>query len=230
MGRSHCVIGGLVGLGIGYIALGPMDPAGIVASSAIGAGAGLLPDLDEPGSTVSHFGGLGTICVSSIVRTLARGHRKGTHSLLGIGVFGLLFLFLSWLSPHSLACVAGLLAALVARVACSQLRLLHLMRYLVEIIFGSVIGWLALSVSPRTIIAIIVTGMISHCLGDDLTDGGTPWLWPANHRFSMHLFHTGSKTESVIFWVLVGILGWALFVVVGTHTTTLVHELAAQVR
>lgn len=96
LGRSHATIAAAAGVVAAHLlgtesvlaaALRPSGPAaGVLASVAtalvaapIAAIAGLLPDLDEPGSTL---GGL----LPRWWHHLTRGHRRSTHSLLAMAV------------------------------------------------------------------------------------------------------------------------------------------------
>jgi Predicted membrane-bound metal-dependent hydrolase (DUF457). len=55
-------------------------------AATLTAGAGILPDLDEPGSTIARTFGFLTGAFAWIVHQLSGGHRKGTHSLLGLAL------------------------------------------------------------------------------------------------------------------------------------------------
>ena len=52
-----------------------------------------------------------------------------------------------------------------------------------------------------------------HLLGDALTSGGVPFLWPSKRRFGLALLTTGSATETVLrIGLVVGTAGflWAV--------------------
>ena len=71
LGKDHALSGGLA-----FAAVAPLlhvTPAGLVAGVVLTAGAGLLPDLDEPGSTISRQGGFVTRCLAVVVRRVVRG-------------------------------------------------------------------------------------------------------------------------------------------------------------
>jgi hypothetical protein len=55
MGRHHALLGGTAWMGMG--ALAGMPAVRLAASAAACAAAALLPDIDEPGSTVAHSAG-----------------------------------------------------------------------------------------------------------------------------------------------------------------------------
>ncbi len=86
LGRDHALLGAL-----GYLVVAPMvlhDPSwqalgvGSVTSGAFA----LLPDLDEPGSTVSSKLGFISRMVSQVPRRVGGGHREGPHSLLFVAL------------------------------------------------------------------------------------------------------------------------------------------------
>ena len=200
MGRSHATIGAIAGLGVGAVIAGPVRPALTVASALVGAGAGLLPDLDEPGSTVARAGGAATRIVSAVTRRVSGGHRRATHSILGIAIVcGAVTAGSHW-APRTAPIVAGLLAAVAVRIGCTILHLRRL-RWLLEVAGGSVTGWLMVG-HTAAVVVLLAAGMITHTLSDDLTDSGTPLLWPSPWRLSLHAFHTGSRVETAVRCVL----------------------------
>src|SRR5215469_2069125 len=85
LGRDHALSGALV-----FAALGPslhVTGAHLITAVAITTGAGVLPDIDHPDSTISRCFGFLTEAFAWLVDRLSGGHRHGTHSLLGIAVF-----------------------------------------------------------------------------------------------------------------------------------------------
>ena len=84
LGHDHALSGALA-----FAAVAPMlhvsgtQPA---VGTALTAGAGVLPDIDEPGSTIARTFGFLTGAFAWIVHLISGGHRKGTHSLLGIAL------------------------------------------------------------------------------------------------------------------------------------------------
>src|ERR1022692_2944317 len=85
LGRDHALTGAFV-----FAALGPtlhVTGAHLAAGVALTAGAGVLPDIDHPDSTISRSFGFLTEAFAWLVDRLSGGHRRGTHSLFGIAVF-----------------------------------------------------------------------------------------------------------------------------------------------
>src|SRR5437762_547391 len=84
LGHDHALSGALA-----FAAVAPLLPVGgiqLAVAATLTAGAGVLPDLDEPGSTIARTFGFLTGTFAWIVNRISGGHRKGTHSLLGIGL------------------------------------------------------------------------------------------------------------------------------------------------
>src|SRR6201996_3065979 len=85
LGRDHALSGAVV-----FAALAPplhVSLAHLAAGVVLSAGAGVLPDIDHPDSTISRSFGFLTEWFAWVVDRLSGGHRHGTHSLLGIAVF-----------------------------------------------------------------------------------------------------------------------------------------------
>ena len=84
LGHDHALSGALA-----FVAVAPLLPVSgtqLAVAATLTAGAGILPDLDEPGSTIARTFGFLTGAFAWIVHQLSGGHRKGTHSLLGLAL------------------------------------------------------------------------------------------------------------------------------------------------
>ena len=113
MGKAHAATGLAVGADVGLLVFGVHPPTWMIASVAT-CGAAILPDIDEPGSSVAHEFGFISHGFSWIVNKLSGGHRKLTHSFLGLGIISLvlvLVLVLLATGPLASAVVFGILAA-----------------------------------------------------------------------------------------------------------------------
>lgn len=82
-----------VSLPIGFGIL-PVGDMGVVTGALICAGAALLPDIDHPSGTVARSLPPFSRWLARGVSRASGGHRRGTHSLIGIAVF----MTLAWLS------------------------------------------------------------------------------------------------------------------------------------
>lgn len=92
MGKTHALSGlaaGVATLPAVIAALHP-GPAGIALYLVGCTGAALLPDIDHPDASVSRSFGVCTQVFAWAVAHMAGGHRHGTHSYYGAGVFTLI--------------------------------------------------------------------------------------------------------------------------------------------
>jgi membrane-bound metal-dependent hydrolase YbcI (DUF457 family) len=202
LGRDHALSGAFA-----FAALGPtlhVTGSHLAAGVLLTAGAGVLPDIDHPDSTIARCFGFLTEGFARVVALISGGHRHGTHSLAGIGVFAAGALAagsyqlsgaragghaaFSW---HMVP--AGLYLALLFSAA---LRAVHVGGHHGDLlgIGGAVItcytGWDLFRIDvwhwhiPLLAFATAL-GTAAHIAGDELTHGGCPILWP----FSGHEFH-----------------------------------------
>jgi membrane-bound metal-dependent hydrolase YbcI (DUF457 family) len=85
LGRDHALTGAVVFAALAPVLHVPLAelPAGVV----LGAGAGVLPDIDHPDSTIAESFGFLTEAFAKFMNFISGGHRHGTHSLIGVAVF-----------------------------------------------------------------------------------------------------------------------------------------------
>lgn len=226
LGVSHAATGLLVGAVLGA-AVGA-HPVDVVVCAAVGAGAALLPDLDEPGSTVGRSLGAVTRGVSGVLRSVSSrvyratatsyelgdsrsdgGHRYLTHTVPAVLGFGAVAWGVAVLGWVGLGVVVFAMAALglgcvareFGRKAVQAAGLAAAAVAGAAVVLGSVPGWL--------VACVVSVGALTHVLGDWLTRSGVPLLWPLTHRGkrwwmlrSPVAFVTGqSPVETVIRWV-----------------------------
>lgn len=209
MGRHHALLGAVVWLAPAA-ALGPHSLSALVASTATCGAAAMLPDLDEPGSTVAHVLEPVSGAVSVVMKRWCGGHRQASHSLLAVGGVGVMA-FVCSLSRDAVAVAIGLLMLLAFRgLAPSGFRrgtiaLVASVGAGVAVALGRLgVAWFAIAVP---------VGYVAHLIGDMLTTGGVPLLWPSRQRYQLPLLdHTGSTRETVFAGVLWAV---ALLVLVG---------------
>lgn len=92
MGKTHALTGALT-FTAGSLAMAPMVSLTLpqlILGAIVCAGAAVLPDIDHPGSGVSRTFGPFTRGFAWTVGKLSGGHRNGTHSFFGTGVFTVL--------------------------------------------------------------------------------------------------------------------------------------------
>jgi membrane-bound metal-dependent hydrolase YbcI (DUF457 family) len=240
MGRDHALSGA-----VAFAALAPelhVTAAHLAAGVVLAAGAGVLPDIDHPDSTISRSFGFLTEWFAWVVDRISGGHRHGTHSLIGIAVFtaGAWGSGLYQLSEPK-AMLSGHLgfswhivpATLVlALLYSSALRALHIGGHfgdllgigaaLVTCFTGADVAQLTVASWHIPLLAVVVAlGCAAHIAGDELTHGGCPLFWPV----SLHEFHllprplqitTAKLCETwVIFPLLVVGLGVAVWYATG---------------
>jgi membrane-bound metal-dependent hydrolase YbcI (DUF457 family) len=234
LGRDHALSGALA-----FAALGPtlhVSGSQLAAGILLTAGAGVLPDIDHPDSTIARSFGFLTQMFAWVVARISGGHRHGTHSLVGIAVFSLGALAAGSYQISGARLAAGHAAfswhlvpagLFLALLYSSALRALHIGGHHGDAlgIGGAVItcytGWDLFRITvwhwhvPMLALATAL-GCAAHIAGDELTHGGCPVLWPVSgHEF--HLlprplqFTTAKICET---WVVFPLLSGGLAVAV----------------
>jgi membrane-bound metal-dependent hydrolase YbcI (DUF457 family) len=208
MGRHHALLGAVIWTGPAIEIMGRTHLGEIVASTAVCGAAAMLPDIDEPGSTVAHvlepFSGM----VSQLTNELCGGHRKASHSLIAVALFGGMGWGLS-LNPIATAVGFGVLILLAFR-AFAPIGFRHgLIATSVAAASGFAVAYGKLDVAWFPL--ALMVGYAIHLLGDILTSGGVPLFWPWKKRIALPILsHTNSGREmvfSIFLWVvLVGIV------------------------
>ena len=227
MGSSHAATGVLAGAAVG--ALAGTEVTDVLVCAAVGAGAALLPDLDEPGSSVGRSLGLLSERTSVGLRALSRrvytatgtrheleagkdgGHRHLTHTVPAVLVFGLLGFLVAAVAPLGTAVVVFAMAALgtgtVARSLKGRKRGRGITVALLAMVCATTAEY-APGGAPWLIGVTVAVGALTHVLGDWLTRSGVPLAWPFRvngKRWWMFrsplAFHTGrSPVEVGIRW------------------------------
>ena len=232
LGRDHALSGALA-----FAVLGPslhVTGSHLAAGVLLTAGAGVLPDIDHPDSTISREFGFLTEAFAWLVHRLSGGHRHGTHSLVGIAVFsaGALaagsYQLTAHLTGHTVFSWHLVPAALyLALLYSAALRALHIGGHHGDLlgIAGAVITcytrWDLVLIPvwhwhvPLLALAVAV-GCAAHIAGDELTHGGCPIFWPVSgHEFHLvprPLQITTAKMGEI--WVVFPLLVVALFAAV----------------
>ena len=240
LGRDHALLGG-----VGFLVVAPLvlhDPTwqelgvGCVTSAAFA----LLPDLDEPGSTVSRKLGPISRSVSEVTNKIAGGHRQATHSLLFVSLVALA----TWLALFSRLTVAVIVAASFLLVF--RMLLPRALRFMPLVGLGSIaltVGsayWayhlaspVAGHVPPSSEWLLLATagGCLLHLLGDTCTVEGVPYLWVPGVPVLQHIRvavplvgHTGSARESLVGGTMGVVLIWltaSLVLIPASHSIVL---------
>lgn len=200
MGTSHAATGVLAGGAVGLLCSD--DPFVTLMCAAVGAGAALLPDLDEPRSTVGRSLGQVTELASTKLRELSKrayrrtatelelaapkdgGHRHLTHTLPACLVFGLVAM-VGALVPLGAALVVFAMTALGLGTVARSLKKwgTHKQRKQAVLWTAGVFGVGTLLVEgygpAAWLVGLVVcAGALTHVLGDWLTRSGVPLAWP----------------------------------------------------
>lgn len=201
LGHDHALSGALA-----FAAAAPLlhvTGVHLAAAVVLTAGAGVLPDVDEPGSTIARTFGFFTGAFAWVVHQVSGGHRKGTHSLLGVAIMGLAALGAgNWQAGAAATSrhpelwwhlvPAGLILGLLYSAG---FRALHIGGHHGDA-FGLALaavtiwhGWDLALVTPGhvPVLALCVAlGMLAHIAGDMLTHDGCPLLYPlSRHEFGL---------------------------------------------
>ncbi|GAB3129476.1 metal-dependent hydrolase [Glaciibacter psychrotolerans] len=192
MGSHHALSGAAVWVAItsttpelptlGWV---PLGPTSIVLGAIVCAGAALLPDADHHNATIAHsLPGIGTLATGSI-RAASGGHRHGTHSplmaaLVLITAFGLTQA--GWPANAGVGLGLVLPAVIAAALLAFAVKVLRIVRqwraaWVVGVIISGAISWYQPAHWAWLPLCIAV-GWITHLIGDLLTTGGLPLLWP----------------------------------------------------
>lgn len=252
LGRDHALSGALVGLTAAAPlsrALGTprLSPGELAAAAAVTAGLALLPDIDEPGSTISLKLGPLSRGVAVMTKKVAGGHRQATHSLVlamaasaaadlaahtvygaPVTLWAALALILALIVPGIRR--RGLTATLLPVAGAGGLLHVETGSWLPrkQLVLAHPMSWLPWAVG---------LGVLCHLTGDLLTQAGVPVFWPWREHIAIPLLgHTASLRERVIgLALLAGILlcGW-LWVVhpelaIGRQLADQVHNAVASV-
>lgn len=197
MARAHAMSGAAAFLGIAPLATS-LDFGQLMVGTALAAGAATLPDLDEPGSTVSRALGPVTQLLATGIRKVSGGHRELTHTALGAVVFGGIVALLSFASPYVCLFVLGVVIAVGAEALGVNLPGARYTEIVVRALIAFPLGTLAALWLPLpVIVTVVAAGCVVHCLGDWLTLSGVPFLAPFRKRdYAAKLFRTDSLVEN----------------------------------
>ena len=209
--RNHALSGALAGYAITALVHTPTITSVLIVVTA--AGATCLPDLDEPGSAVADtFGGLSQT-IADLIKRLAHGHRRGTHTILaaaGTTVVATMFVVLA---PISGAIIVGVLTSIAFRCAAPR----QWRKSIYGLVLGTGAAVLAVRYPPGSLVAwAIGVGYLLHLVGDVVTASGAPVLLPfAEHKVSVPLLGVvGSLRERItgaVMLVMLFVATWAMF-------------------
>jgi len=215
MGRHHALLGVTLWTAPAIEVFGVRHWHEIAASSIVCGAAAMLPDIDEPGSTVAHVLEPVSGLVSKAMNEFCGGHRQASHSLLAVGIIALIGWGLTL--NHIALAVASALLVLLAFRGLAPVGLRH--GVLVVLIAGLAGVAVALGrVNMAWFPIALSAGYTIHLLGDMLTSGGVPLLWPDHRRIAFPvLSHTNSMRETVFAISLWFILSISILSTIGAR-------------
>ncbi|GGM42175.1 metal-dependent hydrolase [Promicromonospora citrea] len=182
--------------------------AGVIVGSLVCAGAALLPDADHHSGTIANSLKPVSNAVARAVGKLSGGHRKGTHSILGVAVFTAIAWLLSFLTLDTgdglfgaILIGPGIMCVLLVSYALKALKITRdtkLLPWTTSITLAVLIAvfapeewyWMPFSVA---------LGCTVHILGDMITTNGVPLLWPLKFR-SPRWMRDGRGLELDMIW------------------------------
>ncbi|MBF4994602.1 metal-dependent hydrolase [Arthrobacter gandavensis] len=246
MGGHHAASGAAAWVAVAStapyaIGLYPVSPLGVVSGALLTAGAALLPDLDHHSGTIANSLPPLTRILARITEQISGGHRRGTHSMLGLAVFVALAGALGGLTAEvegfgTVEVGAGLLSILLMGFALKALKiaggagrswlLAILLSVFIALFAPENNGWLPLAVG---------LGVAVHIAGDLLTHQGVMILWPLRIKrprriASMPLVSKVWKTSGCLSVPIIGRAGswreWAIMVPVSVYAVYGVIEAA----
>lgn len=204
-----------------YPDLFPTSPIERFNWMVVATGFALLPDIDEPASTVSRLFGPISRVISTATRELAGGHRKATHSwimpLIGVGLV-----------------VCSQYNTIIAGIVMSISYILAVRMVVpdkatgaawIVMVIGLLSAWMAalgnLNLTPMLL--AVPAGILLHDLGDWFTNTGIPFLWPHKKKYAAKFFYTGGDTEvyfvrplmftvlmiMIVLWIIIPMGEWS---------------------
>jgi membrane-bound metal-dependent hydrolase YbcI (DUF457 family) len=181
---------------------------GVIAGALVCAGAALLPDADHHSGTIANSLKPVSNVVVKGIEAVSGGHRKGTHSILGVAVFTAIAWGLSLLSIEtgneeigSILVGPGIMCVLLVAFALKALKITRdtkILPWTTSIVLAVLIAifapeewfWMPFSVA---------LGCVVHILGDMITTNGVPLLWPLKFR-SPRWMRDGRGLELDMIW------------------------------
>lgn len=219
LGRDHALLGATAFLaGAPVLSRAMADPLSlgeIAVGTFVCAGFALLPDIDEPGSSISRKLGPISEGVSAVTKRISGGHRHATHSLLFVALVGLGCWYgvkeSPWAAFGIVAAAMLLVARLILPLGIGRSGLL-----VAALAVGAAYWAKSANDVGYWLPACAAAGVLMHLVGDFLTREGVPLLWPFKFRFAFPVIgHTQSTREMIVGGCLsVAVVVLAFFVLV----------------
>lgn len=163
------------------------EPYTLFVLTVIATAFALVPDFDEPNSTISRKFGFVGQGLSGVFRAIMGGHREGSHTLLFALVLGASGVLLQVFNES----VASVATGVIFVIAISLITRLILPFGIGNAIYGlALLGAVALAVTNGLNGSLPVfglgyamfAGVVLHCIGDSLTPSKVKFLKPFYNR------------------------------------------------
>jgi membrane-bound metal-dependent hydrolase YbcI (DUF457 family) len=191
MGGHHAMTGAAAWIAVTATAghglgLYPVTPLGTIAGALLCAGAALLADADHGSATIAHSVPVVGKLVTSSISKASGGHRHGLHCLLAIlsaWVLASLLSFIVWQPEwwdRPIYFGTAIMSAAVMAFAAKALKLSRGSWALAWLIGFAAAAFIAMF-SPEQqswFVLCFTLGYGVHLIGDFMTTGGLPLLWP----------------------------------------------------
>lgn len=190
MGGHHAASGAAAWVAVastGPYTLGwyPLDATGILIGGMATAGTALICDWDHRSSTVAHALPPLSNAIARGIEDISGGHRQGTHSLVGAAAFVGLSALAAQVHVDTqwgqLSVGAGLLCMFMINIAAKALKLFPKNGFISNWIFALLMAGLVTVFAPEQwtwLPVSMLIGVVVHIVGDMITTGGVPLLWP----------------------------------------------------
>ena len=190
MGGHHAASGAAAWVAVastGPYTLGwyPLDATGVLIGGMATAGTALVCDWDHRSSTIAHSLPPLSNAIARGIENASGGHRQGTHSVLGAAFFVVLAALAGQIQLQThwgvLSVGAGLLCMFMINIAAKALKLFPKSGFISTWIFALTMAGLVTWFAPDQwtwLPVSMLIGVVVHIVGDLVTTGGVPLLWP----------------------------------------------------
>ena len=180
-----------------------------IVTMSIG-GYALAPDFDEPGATIAKKTGIIGSVLSPLVRAIAGGHRKGTHSVFAVIGLSLLGWYaaqniVSWVFIAAFGCYLSVALVMGTKKWAVQAAAIALVAIVAYVAYGSI--------TPVIGAAIVGGGALLHDI-EDMIAGRVKFFWPVPMKVGLDLITTDGPVENMVVRPLANIA--VALVLVGT--------------
>ena len=180
-----------------------------IVTMSIG-GYALAPDFDEPGATIAKKTGIIGSVLSPLVRAIAGGHRKGTHSVFAVIGLSLLGWYaaqniVSWVFIAAFGCYLSVALVMGTKKWAVQAAAVALVAIVAYVAFDSI--------TPVIGAAIVGGGALLHDI-EDMIAGRVKFFWPVPMKVGLDIITTDGPIENMVVLPLANIA--VAVVLVGT--------------